>query len=1025
MILRHLLPFILSMTVIFPAKAQKITRLAPFRPALDTVASHMKKRNTVKVTLSLSSVVKNGNTLDFHFKRTLGDYPWREKDVEWFRGELKEWLPQDYKDFSIGAVYSNGIPLRDLVIPEPGTDGRPVSDRFRTADPRGIDPAFIVREGSKRFNKGLSGRTIALWQSHGRYFNAKEGKWKWQRGALLRTVEDMYTQSYVLPFLMPMLENAGAYTMSPRERDVQAYEVITDNDPSFEGKREGLTRRRGVYSETGDWSGAGTGFADTKESYSGNDNPFTMGTARETPCTEGSEPTAVAVWRPEIPKRGFYSVYISWKTRPNSSTSAHYTVRHLGGETGFIVNQKMGGGTWIYLGTFEFDQGWNGCVTLDNSTPSGRKFRSGTVVTADGVKIGGGMGKIARGSSPEPDSTYTTSGLPSFAEGSHYWMQWAGVDTTVTRLHEDDYGNDYGNRGAWVAMMSGGSRTNPDYEGTGKRIPIDLSLAFHSDAGTTPDDSIVGTLAIYSLMADGKTKFPDGEDRMQSRVLADYVQTEVVRAIRTNYDEKWSRRQVWDRSYSESRTTTVPAILLELLSHQNFADMKHGLDPSFRFAVCRAVYKGILKFLSDRYGCTYAVQPLPVRSFQATFASSPTGGGPAKVMLSWKPTVDSLEKTAAPTGYMLYTRIDGGGFDAGKEVVCMNLSGKRLGTETSIEPGHVYDFKVVAFNDGGFSFPSETLSIGIPQGEPKGPDGKAVMVVNNFDRVSAPAWFDTPEYAGFNDDLDSGVPYMYGIEFIGRQYQFKRDEVWLSDESPGFGASYSDQAGKIVAGNTFDYPSVHGKALMDNGFAFYSVSNEAFVEDLSCRSYAWMADIICGKQASTPSGNGKKWKYAVFPAPLRNVISDFSTHGGAVLISGANIGTDVWDGVYQVRTDSLEKEEAVRFVENTFGYRWQTNDATKTGEVAAVAPLIGLKGPVSYRTVPNDEMYCVETADAIVPASEKAVTVMKYTDTGISAGVAYEAAGYKSVSIGFPLETVQDRNQLKMLMGSIVDFLMK
>ena len=50
---------------------------------------------------------------------------------------------------------------------------------------------------------------------------------------------------------------------------------------------------------------------------------------------------------------------------------------------------------------------------------------------------------------------------------------------------------------------------------------------------------------------------------------------------------------------------------------------------------------------------------------------------------------------------------------------------------------------------------------------------------------------------------------------------------------------------------------------------------------------------------------------------------------------------------------------------------------------------------------------------------------MKYTDTGISAGVAYEAAGYKSVSIGFPLETVQDRDQLKMLMESIVDFLMK
>ena len=387
--------------------------------------------------------------------------------------------------------------------------------------------------------------------------------------------------------------------------------------------------------------------------------------------------------------------------------------------------------------------------------------------------------------------------------------------------------------------------------------------------------------------------------------------------------------------------------------------------------------------------------------------------------------MDSLEKTAVPKGYLLYTRIDGGGFDMGKEVECMNLSGKRLGTETTVEPGHVYDFKVVAFNDGGFSFPSETLSIGLPQEESKGPAGKAVMVVNNFDRVSAPAWFDTPEYAGFNDDLDSGVPYMYGIEFIGRQLQFKRDEVWLSDDSPGFGASDSDQAGKIIAGNTFDYPSIHGKALIENGYPFYSVSNEAFVEDLSCRSYAWMADIICGKQATTPSGKGDKGKYTVFPAPFRKAVSDFTTHGGAVLVSGANIGTDVWDGVYQIRTDSLETEDAVSFVEKTFGYRWQTNDATKTGEVKAVTPVKGLDGPVRYRTEPNGEMYCVETADAIVPASADAETVIKYADTGISAGVAFEAAGYKSVSIGFPLETIQDRNQLKILMGSIVDYLLR
>ncbi len=1026
---RRLIIPILLLFFLTPAAAQKINRLAPFRPMLDTLASHMRKRNTVKVTLSLSSVVKNGNSLDFHFKRTLGDYPWRSRDLDWFRKEMKTWLPDEYAEYNVGAVLCDGMPLDELTIPEPGSDGRPVTDKFRTDDPRRLDPAFVVREGARRFNKGLSGRIIALWQSHGRYFNANEGQWKWQRIPLMRTVEDMYTQSYVIPFLMPMLENAGAYTMSPRERDIQVREVITDNDPSFEGKREGLTRRRGVYSETGEWGDAGTGFADAKETYSGNDNPFTMGTARSAACTEGSEPTTTAVWRPEIPQRGFYSVYVSWKTLPNSTSFARYTVRHLGGETSFIVNQRMGGSTWIYLGTFEFAQGWNGCVTLDNATPEGKRFRSGTVISADAVKIGGGIGKIARGSSPEPDSTYVTSGMPAYAEGSHYWMQWAGVDTTVTRLHDTDYANDYGNRGAWVGMMSGGSRTNPNYEGKGRRIPIDLSLAFHSDAGVTPDDSIVGTLAIYSLMADGKVKFPNGEDRMESRMLADFVQTEVVKAVRTDFNPRWTRRQLWDRSYSESRTTTVPGLLLELLSHQNFADMKYGLDPSFRFTVSRAVYKGILKFLSSRYGCSYAVQPLPVNSFQATFSSSPTGGSPARVMLSWKPTEDPLEKTANPTGYILYTRIDGEGFDNGREVECTNLPGKRLGTETTIEPGHVYEFRIVAFNDGGLSFPSETLSAGIPGGETKGPEGKAVMVVNNFDRVAPPAWFDTPEFAGFNDELDSGVPYMYGIEFVGSQQRFNRDEVWTSDESPGFGSSSADKAGTIIAGNTFDYPSIHGRALLDNGYPYYSVSNEAFAEDLSCQSYAWMVDLICGKQAATPTGDGREVRYRVFPENLRKAITGFTTMGGGILISGANIGTDVWDGVYQVKTDEEEQEEVRKFVENTFGYKWLTNYATKTGEVLAVKgdgfSTANVSGPLTYRTEPNEEMYCVETADGLVPVSDKAVPILKYADTGICAGVCYPSPGHRAVSVGFPLETITDKNRLEALMGAILDYLLQ
>ena len=65
---------------------------------------------------------------------------------------------------------------------------------------------------------------------------SKLDRWEWQRARIFQTVEDLYTQSYVLPFLVPMLENAGANVLLPRERDCQTAEVIVDNDGCLTGR---------------------------------------------------------------------------------------------------------------------------------------------------------------------------------------------------------------------------------------------------------------------------------------------------------------------------------------------------------------------------------------------------------------------------------------------------------------------------------------------------------------------------------------------------------------------------------------------------------------------------------------------------------------------------------------------------------------------------------------------------------------------------------------------------------------------
>ena len=81
-----------------------------------------------------------------------------------------------------------------------------------------------------KITRGLENRHLALWASHGRYYDQNEQQWRWQRPTLFGTNEDLFTQTIVVPYLIPMLENAGAVVYTPRERDWQRHEVIVDND---------------------------------------------------------------------------------------------------------------------------------------------------------------------------------------------------------------------------------------------------------------------------------------------------------------------------------------------------------------------------------------------------------------------------------------------------------------------------------------------------------------------------------------------------------------------------------------------------------------------------------------------------------------------------------------------------------------------------------------------------------------------------------------------------------------------------
>lgn len=935
-------------------------RTRDFQPMCDSLRTLLLERMKVdQDNLRVTRVRTRNSTLDLYFSSELSYYPWHEDDVKWFRSKVQSLWGEAAKGYMLGKIFTNRYELPQLSLPVMGNDGQPSGYSRSIPDPQQENGPFVIRDDDRHYPLGLDGRNLAIWQSHGKYYDEATDCWLWQRACLHRSVEDMLTPSFVLPFLIPMLENAGAYILTPRERDTQWREIITDNDPSFKGKRYGSMRQSGRYSESGRWQDAGEGFADFKSTYTFSDNPFKAGTARKAACS-GSRPSARATWTPTIEERGEYAVYVSWKTLPNSTDSAHYTVEHLGGTSEFTVNQKRGGGTWIYLGTFEFPEG-DGCsVTLDNRGPEGK------VVTADAVKIGGGMGKLERGG--------RTSGVASWEEGAHYWMQWAGADSTVTRNWDTDYTNDFASRGRWTVMMK-----------EQKEIPIDLSLAFHTDAGLAQADTTIGTLAIYTLRCDGEREFSDGRDRIISRLLCDYVQSQVVDDIRADFDSTWSRRGLWDKSYSESRTTGVPGMILELMSHQNLADMKYGLDPSFRFTVSRAVYKGILKTLSEYYGSSYMVQPLPVHAFSVRLVAD------NRVRLEWAPTPDPKEPTATSSGYTVRTRIDDGAFDKGTDTDSTWI-------ELPILPGHIYSFKVEAFNDGGKSFPSEILSAGIPLNQSC---HGTVLIVNNFDRVSAPAWVDTPQYAGFDSRKDSGVPYIRDISFIGENYEFDRSAEFIDNDYPGFGASYTDYAGRFVAGNTFDFPAVHGKALMALGYSFCSMSREAFCNLPEYDNGVFALDLICGKQRRTKIGRGAvEDRYEVFPDELCDALARFAGSGRGIFISGSNIASDCDE------TDAW-------LAESLFGYSLATPDAGRSGMV----------GTMKYSNTINPDIYSVECPDGLRASGENSGIWLKYPGTHFAAGVYRNGSGFRTVSLAVPLETFWSESDRMSIIGAALRYI--
>jgi len=611
-----------------------------------------------------------------------------------------EWLAPDIKHIHFSTdVAGKSVSLSSLLnIP-------PVPDKADDMRSMAYSHAPISSNGSVT---DLSEKTLFISQAHGWIDYDDFREWSTQRGITHDIVEDFVNAEGINQYLLQYLHHAGAEVFTLRERDLNTNMVIVDD-------ADGLNHpNNGTYQEIGDskWfanSGA-NGFANFQAPYSPTDDPFRDNGGSDRVITTSPTETARAVWTPVIQQSGLYDVFVSYSGIGNRASDAKYTVRHGGIDTQFVVDQTKHRYVWNYLGNFYFVAGGDHAIILSNQSA-----QSGTTVSADAVRLGGGMGDVMG------EYHNVLSGHPRWEEGARTWTQYQGANSSVYQSGDVTARSRFAD---WEHYSSEDS----------------VYVSWHSNAAT---GNARGTSSyIYSSNPPDGTYDPN-QSHPGSADLQTAIHDELINDIRSGWDINWvdrGKRSAYFGEVNPNHNDEMPAVLLELAFHDNASDADALRHPQFRKLAARAIYQGIVKYFAARDGLTYTLLPEPPTHLQIT---SPATG---ELHVQWQaPLVDGLNLAGdAAVDYLVYFSADGKNFDNGTVVNGLSLH------LTGLTPGEIHYVKVKARNPGGLSLATETLASRVAY-----ENETRVLVVNGFDRLNSGQliYQDMPDIGGFVDRM--------------------------------------------------------------------------------------------------------------------------------------------------------------------------------------------------------------------------------------------------------------------------------
>ena len=250
---------------------------------------------------------------------------------------------------------------------------------------------------------------------------------------------------------------------------------------------------------------------------------------------------------------------------------------------------------------------------------------------------------------------------------------------------------------------------------------------------------------------------------------------------------------------------------------------------------------------------------------------------------------------------------------------------------------------------------------------------------------------------------DIGVPYLYDISLCGYQQDFNRKNAGTT-----LGESGDELEGIKIAGNRFDYPFIHGKAIQAAGrYSFVSCSDEAVEEGhVSLEDYP-IVDYILGMEKDDRDSNpARNVYYKTFSSPMQRALTSYCQSGGRLLVSGAYVACDM---------NSSQGERT--FTQDVLKYRYAGQFKTGGNPISVQ----GLGRNLSIPSAPNSSTCPIASADYLQPTAP-AFAAMVYTDSRTASAIAYKGNNYRTFVMGFPFESIRSESDRAGIMASILKF---